>query len=141
MSRFCISSLLKSNPEFATAFKYLLVGLTGQFLDYKLTLAAFGMGAGLIFSNSLGYFVASTLTYFLHTVFSFGRPLAEVLEIKSILHFSIACLVGASVGALILVLLVGIGLPISTSKILQLFSSAVLQYGYNRLITFKGHLE
>ena len=99
------------------------------------------MGAGLIFSNSLGYFVASTLTYVLHTIFTFGRPLAQVLEVKRILHFSIACLIGASIGALILVLLVGLGLPVSTAKILQLFSAAVLQYGYNRLITFRVTLR
>lgn len=124
--------------EAATSLRYLIVGASGQFCDYVLTLAVYSLISNLTVSNITGYVTASLYTYILHTTFTFGGSFIEIKRTERILNFVTACMVGAIVSTAMLILLVHMGLLLSMAKIAQLLIAAALQYLYNRLITFRG---
>lgn len=126
-----------AKSELRTAARYFLVGASGQLCDYLLTLGIYSLTSSLLTSNLVAYTSASIYTYVLHTTFSFKRPFREITQHKRIVNFAIACLVGAVISTFVLVFLVKLGLKLTIAKLLQLLIAALIQYLYNRLVTFK----
>ena len=126
-----------AKAELRTAARYFIVGASGQLSDYLLTLGIYSLTSSLLTSNLVAYTSASIYTYVLHTTFSFKRPFREITQHKRIANFAIACLVGAVISTFVLVFLVKLGLKLTIAKLLQLLIVALIQYLYNRLVTFK----
>ena len=123
--------------EVSIAIKYFIVGASGQLGDYAITLGIYTLISSVTVSNVIAYASASLYAYILHTTFTFKRPFSEITRRKRFLNFGTACIVGAIVSTIILVILVDTGLPLHLAKVIQLLIAAALQYLYNRLITFR----
>ena len=135
-------SLWRAGPfmksEASTATRYFIVGASGQFSDYAITLGVYTLIPSVAASNAIAYISASLYTYALHTIFTFRRPSSEIVRRERVLNFGASCIIGATVSTIILIVLVKTGLPLHLAKIIQLLIAAALQYLYNRLITFRA---
>ena len=118
-------------------FKYFMVGISCQGLDYSSTLLLFNLSNNLFLSNLIGYSFASSISYLCHTKFTFKKTSGDLKSYRQILLFISSCLIGSFLGYIFLICLINFNLHIKYSKILQLISIALFQYIFNSRITFK----
>ena len=123
--------------ELKQTIKYLSVGLLCQSLDYILTIYLFSKNVDLFYSNLLGYFIATLISYICHSKYTFKNKSKHLLNINQILLFILACFVGSIFGYCVLKLMLIFQINIKFSKLMQLAIIAIIQYYLNSRITFK----
>jgi putative flippase GtrA len=120
----------------AQPLKYFLVGISGQAIDFTLTLALIHLHTSIILSNSLAYAVASSFAYVGHARLTFASSSRPLRSFTQILLFMLSCLIGATIGSILLVGLIYANISLQPAKLIQLFAIAVVQYLFNRTVTF-----
>lgn len=121
----------------STPVKYGFVGLTGQGIDFLLTILLVSAWIPLVIANTIGYISASVFTYYGHTVYTFSGRSTRLRSPRQLTLFALTCLVGAGLGSILLVVLVQAHIPITPAKIIQLAASALSQYLINQFVTFR----
>ena len=131
---------LKLNSSFITfkVFKYFLIGLTGQFIDYSFTVMGHDLfGINIIRLNIFGYLIGSTTTYILHAKYTFADTASNLLSIRQITLFIITCLTGIILGSLYLFFILKTNLALQIAKLTQLILIGFIQFVLNYAITFR----
>ena len=119
--------------------KYFIVGLCCQFIDYIITLLIFINDKNIFLANLLGYTSGTILSYCLHTKFTFKDSSKNLSSIKQILYFSASCIIGSSLGFMILKIMLINKIDISFGKIMQLVIIAISQFLFNKKFTYKNY--
>lgn len=117
--------------------KYIFVGLCCQIFDYILTLIIFKLSKNIFISNSIGYTFGSTLSYFLHTNYTFRKYSKNLLNLRQIILFLNSCFLGSIAGFFLLKFLFILEMEIRYLKFFQLIIIALIQYYLNSKFTFK----
>jgi putative flippase GtrA len=117
-------------------FKYAVIGICGQYIDFLLTIALANSLVPLQVANSAGYISGSFFAYIGHAKYTFADQASRLTSLKQFLSFFVACLLGASAGSVVLIFLFGLGIKLEIAKISQLFVIAVVQYFLNCAVTF-----
>ena len=131
---------MKLNSRFTTlkVFKYFLIGLTGQLIDYTFTVLGHDIfGISIIRLNIFGYLIGSTTTYILHAKYTFSDTSSKLLSIRQITLFIITCITGITFGSIYLFFILKTKLALQIAKITQLILIAVIQFILNYTITFR----
>ena len=131
---------MKLNSSFITlkVLKYLLIGLTGQLIDYTFTVLGNDLfGINIIRLNIFGYLIGSTTTYILHAKYTFSDTSSKLLSIRQITLFIITCITGITFGSIYLFFILKTKLALQLAKITQLILIAVIQFVLNYTITFR----
>lgn len=120
----------------AYTFKYLLVGITGIFIDYVFTISIYQINNNLFISNIYGYSFGSVITYIGHSKFTFKGRSSSIFSLSQLTLFLLSLIVGSFIGYIILKFLIYSSLGLEISKVFQLLSIGLSQYFFNRFITF-----
>ena len=120
-----------------SSFRYLLVRLFCQALDFLITISIFRFGLSIFIGNIFGYIIGSILSYVGYAKFTFLNSSEKLLSIRQISFFICSCLTGLMLSSIILQILVSFITNKESAKVLQLLSIAIIQYLFNKSLTFR----
>ena len=115
---------------------YCVIGGTGVTLDFLIySTLIWGLDLAYQFANAVGYASGTVLSFFLNAWFNFRTTDRVVLRFFS---FCTAALLGYGASACTLYLLVTVaGLDKYLSKLATIVVVVLVQYNFNRLISFR----
>ncbi|MFA7674115.1 MAG: GtrA family protein [Clostridia bacterium] len=115
---------------------YVLIGTMATLLDMGvLYLLSDVIGWDAILSNCISVFLGISLSFILNSKFNFKKT--ERIIIKFIYFFSV-CLIGMMIGSAIFeILYVELDMIKFLSKLISVITSGILQYLFNKNVTFR----
>ena len=120
-----------------SSFRYLLVGIFCQAVDFLITIIIFRFGISIFIGNIFGYLIASSISYVGHTKFTFSKSSERLSSLRQIIFFTFSCLTGILLSSIILHFLISFITNKESAKVLQLLSIAIIQYLFNKSFTFR----
>lgn len=118
-----------------TIISYGIFGGMGALLDLCVFKFLCGLGSNYLFANGIGYVLGTLMSFFLNYNFTFK---VRDRLFKRVMLFYMAALMGFVTSMFFLYVFVTIGdmKPIC-AKLVTLVAVFIVQYGFNRLVTFK----